>query len=458
MLHSDSKDFQDFAKAYEKAGQKIEEVLIKTRANSVNEYQIKVQKALDGISISLNQANKKWAEKDIKSGYNKGSDLVDKETNHKHTAPDYSKINDRPLNSYIQLSSSVSIATENAKRFVNQKIAELESSGEITISKVKQELYNSMRKEQNGLLSVRYRDGKQFRLDKYAEMTARTTRIETANKGVFDRCEDLGIDLVRCTTVPNCCPYCKKYEGKVYSISGKDSRYPALYKTALQSGYDIMHPNCRHEFLPFQEKLYTKQELSSIQKESNHFTNPDKNDKIFTTYNSQQAFLQKRNRDFLEYGELKRLFGADMPYKSFAGYRSSRRAKSSNFSKIRTETLDLKKQEYIKSDRCNKKVNASQNKHFIDNKQYMGDSYIVATMEEIQTIVDNFAGTGKILRTKNGRFNNKELIITNSKVGHVKSKEGNWVETNRFIIHYSNKGVHIVPTLREMGLDETKGK
>lgn len=336
MLHSDSKEFQDFAKAYEKAGQKIEEVLIKTRANSVNEYQIKVQKALDGISISLNQANKKWAEKDIKSGYNKGSDLVDKETNHKHTAPDYSKINDRPLNSYIQLSSSVSIATENAKRFVNQKIAELESSGEITISKVKQELFNSMRKEQNGLLSVRYRDGKQFRLDKYAEMTARTTRIETANKGVFDRCEDLGIDLVRCTTVPNCCPYCKKYEGKVYSISGKDSRYPALYKTALQSGYDIMHPNCRHEFLPFQEKLYTKQELSSIQKESNYFAKLDKKDNVFRQYNEQQAYMRNQNLSYLEYKRLKKYYGDKFPYKTLRGFRNAWNRNSETLKMVRS--------------------------------------------------------------------------------------------------------------------------
>lgn len=46
------------------------------------------------------------------------------------------------------------------------------------------------------------------------------------------------------------------YQGRVYSISGEDKRFPALYETALKHGYSLIHPNCRHEFIPYFKEFH----------------------------------------------------------------------------------------------------------------------------------------------------------------------------------------------------------
>ena len=59
------------------------------------------------------------------------------------------------------------------------------------------------------------------------------------------------------------CEICAKYQGKIYCISGKDKRFPALFETALRSGYALMHPNCRHEFIPVWLELMDEKELAA---------------------------------------------------------------------------------------------------------------------------------------------------------------------------------------------------
>ena len=82
-------------------------------------------------------------------------------------------------------------------------------------------------------------------------MAARSARIESTNIGAIGSALQSGTDLVIMTTMPQCCKLCGAYQDKVYSISGKDKRFPALFKTVLKSGYALPHPNCRHEFIPY---------------------------------------------------------------------------------------------------------------------------------------------------------------------------------------------------------------
>ena len=70
-----------------------------------------------------------------------------------------------------------------------------------------------------------------------------------------------GTDLVKMTTMPQCCKLCGAYQGKVYSISGKDKRFPALFKTVLRNGYALPHPNCRHEFIPWFEEIEAPEDV-----------------------------------------------------------------------------------------------------------------------------------------------------------------------------------------------------
>lgn len=53
-------------------------------------------------------------------------------------------------------------------------------------------------------------------------------------------------------------------------------------------------------------------------------------------------------------------------------------------------------------------------------------------------------------QTGNGVIGNKEFIELDIIVGFVKDVFGEWQPTNRVKIHYAKKGVHIVPTLKEL--------
>ena len=82
----------------------------------------------------------------------------------------------------------------------------------------------------------------------------------------------------------------------------------------------------------------------------------------------------------------------------------------------------------------------------LEAKGKYGPSYITISDEEIIELVNRFKGTG-IIRTKNGKWNNQEVIVTNETVIGVAVNDitGKEVETTVFKIHYSKNGIHIVP-------------
>lgn len=75
-----------------------------------------------------------------------------------------------------------------------------------------------------------------------------------------------------------------------------------------------------------------------------------------------------------------------------------------------------------------------------------GRSYMLIPLEEIQDIVNQYAGTGARGESVIKRWNNKEIIEVPEFVGvnvnpQTKEKE----KTNYLTIHYSKTGVHVVP-------------
>jgi len=82
-------------------------------------------------------------------------------------------------------------------------------------------------------------------------MVARTTTREAASVATLNTCQEFGLDLVWITTHYPTCEKCAAVQGKVFSISGKDKRYPKLtdeYRPPL-------HPSCRHSCHPYVREL-----------------------------------------------------------------------------------------------------------------------------------------------------------------------------------------------------------
>lgn len=92
-------------------------------------------------------------------------------------------------------------------------------------------------------------DGKSLGLADYvatlALTAARNFFNEGASNGILGRGEDLG--LISREIRPNTCDVCRKWAGKIVSISGRSKEYPAL-DYAIEQG--LLHPNCIHHILP----------------------------------------------------------------------------------------------------------------------------------------------------------------------------------------------------------------
>lgn len=118
---------------------------------------------------------------------------------------------------------------------------------------------------------------------------------------------------------------------------------------------------------------------------------------------------------------------------------------------ITPEEAEQKLREYIKTDSVNKTVNPEkQSRHIKDSAGYIaGRSYILGGIEAAQELVNKYHGTGIPKLTRKGEWNGKEFIAVDHIIGVDVDKEtGEETQTNRFNIHYSGTGVHIVPTKR----------
>ena len=106
----------------------------------------------------------------------------------------------------------------------------------------------------------------------------------------------------------------------------------------------------------------------------------------------------------------------------------------------------------IRSSTTNKTINPEkQNRHILDADEYAaGRSYVYGDLNTAQVLVNDYHGTGTPMFDKNGNWKNKEVVKASSDIGvNVDARNRTQQPTNRFVIHYSKTGTHIVPTKRE---------
>ena len=114
---------------------------------------------------------------------------------------------------------------------------------------------------------------------------------------------------------------------------------------------------------------------------------------------------------------------------------------------LRRQYADVKLQQRIRKGFLNTTVHkGKQGKHIPGHNNYIeGRSYLVENLD-VQKIVNKYAGTGTIMRSKKGKWEHKETVITDRIVGYnVSMIDGTTEATHTCVIHYSHEGVHIVP-------------
>ncbi|GLI51332.1 hypothetical protein TSYNTROOL_14180 [Tepidanaerobacter syntrophicus] len=220
-----------------------------------------------------------------------------------------------------QIKDSIQKATEDA---IGLKLTTNE-----TLKECKKNILRNF--AENGINAIKTKNNRTIRLDAYADLVARSTVREVTNTATIKQVEELGYDLVKISSHTGACPICQKYEGRVYSISGKDKRFPRL-DVVFSSGYANIHPRCRHVLEPYIETF--NDVGKDIIKSNMPFQEPDKNDKQVQAYYSNQREKARMRQDRLQWEKYKTVLPNDVP-STLSGFRRMKVANSENYKELK---------------------------------------------------------------------------------------------------------------------------
>lgn len=332
--------------------------------------------------------------------------------------------------------------------------------------KAANDIFQALARE--GVTAFVDKTGRRWSLHTYCSMVARTTSRQAEVLATLTADEEH--DLYKISSHGTTCKICAPLEGRVYSKSGKDPNFPPLSSAFgkidptgpndLTNSYLNIHPNCLHVLMPWTPAGRSEEEIQKIKDFSSFKKNPPTMDprtqKQIDAYRKKETARADWLRDYRQWETYRMTLGNQVP-KTFETFRKHKRLGDEKFNDWKRQyvlsTLDYdiirkKKQDGILNLTINK---GSQNKHIKTAKGYIeGRSYIFGNLEEAQQLVDKFSGTGEPKFDRHGRWVNKEIVTTSSPIGicvDLESREE--METNRFTIHYSKKGTHIVPAKGE---------
>lgn len=308
------------------------------------------------------------------------------------------------------------------------------------------------------------------------------------------RMDEFGVDLVLVSSHMGARPEHAEWQGKIYSRSGEDPRFPDFVQsTKYGSVTGLCGANCRHSFGPWFEgmdnpfdqydseenrKQYeleqkqrtmerrirdTKRKTMNWKTAADKEEDPLKKALFESEYQRKAALLQKQNKaynDFCKDNDLKRrddrISIAKWDRKQAAAARSAAKkaeesiANSFGNDKIKIEKAENNKdivRQAIQSGEVSAKINKEkQNRHIKDSAGYIkGRSYINGTLEDAQQMVDRLSGTGDPVMVKE-KWNKKERVSSETVIGvHIDPKTQEETETRHALIVYSKTGSHIIP-------------
>ena len=212
------------------------------------------------------------------------------------------------------------IARDNALRQNGLRASAVKIASAQTVRDMQKDLIRRL--SEDGFLTVQYGSGKyayQVGLDSYAAMVARSTTREAGNLAREKQLLANGYDLVVITEHKPCCELCARVQGRVFSISGKDKRFPPL-SAAFTSGYRNVHPNCRCVAVPWIEEMQSPEELRAAIAKGSQPLKDERSAKEKALYTKEQAERRQLRADRLQFERYKARLGDDAP-QTFSAFR-----------------------------------------------------------------------------------------------------------------------------------------
>ena len=90
-------------------------------------------------------------------------------------------------------------------------------------------------------------------------------------------------------------------------------------------------------------------------------------------------------------------------------------------------------------------INPEKQARHMSGTSIEGRSVITISLEKLQKMIHEKAGTGTLSLNRKGEWDKKEIIDVGEPIGYTINKENDKIETSKIKIHYSKTGVHIVP-------------
>lgn len=135
------------------------------------------------------------------------------------------------------------------------RAAQLEEvQGTITGTKNWKQMAKSLRANlaDRGITGFIDRAGRSWEMTTYTEMVAKTSTKEIFLQGSANRLLEHDIDLVRIsdTSWSGICEKCKRWKGRVVSLTGRTPGYPTLTEARADG---VFHPGCTHIYMAYFE-------------------------------------------------------------------------------------------------------------------------------------------------------------------------------------------------------------
>lgn len=208
-------------------------------------------------------------------------------------------------------------SAEKVKQIVNQTTAEV-LSGVITPQQALTK--NAVEFARQGIPAyVNYENNRQYSIEAYTQMIVRTTTNQVTASMQMTRAESYGVDLIEVSSHVGARPKCSVDQGKIYSRSGNNDKYPPFSSTSFGELDGLFGINCGHTVYPFWEGK-SRQAYKPIPKKEN--------DKAYIESQKQRSLernirVAKRELDFLKNANLphgdaqKKVSGTQAKMRSF---------------------------------------------------------------------------------------------------------------------------------------------
>ena len=336
---------RELIKTYSDAQAKLISIIGQKQARKTNTmYEKRILKQVNQVLLELNSDTKLWLNEHIPKEYKKSVNKLIRQYADMNIKIDdfdtFSKLHEEKIDLLIrnasnQMEVANSYIGRRTKDTVRQISIEATKQAEVTgrtVKQLRQELIDTF--IDNKITTIKTKTGRNINIDSYAETVARSTTREAANVARIEHVTANGRNLVKMSSHATTCPICAPLQGRVYSIDGKDDRYPSL-DVAFSGGYANIHPNCRHVILPYVKELDSN--ASRTREFSNRSFDIDPRSQTqIDNYNKIQKENAKRNSDKRQWERYKTVMPNDTP-KTLSGFRRGKKANSDKYNNLVSE-------------------------------------------------------------------------------------------------------------------------